>query len=646
MNNFRKTLKAFSLVELILAIGIFATISSMLIFLVVDARSTLSNTQTRAKATDLIQDINNSIFLIKEQGWGEIVGHTNDGQKHIERVDNTYEIADGVGIFNDFLYYFTITHAQRDIDGFLTESGGQTDLHTRLIEITIEWQDSLGRDQSIISNLYLNDWHTYTIIATTEDDFNTGIHDQTAVVADVDGEIILQSRFYSDWCEPENTMTGYDMPEEVIPRSVFSLLGYSYLGTRGSSSGYPFTKVRISGVNPPELEVEGHFLGYNVNDIFVQDEYAFLATTDDSKEVVILDVSSLPYQEIGYYNAPDTYDGYSVYVDGDVGYLGQGRFVRTFDLSGFTGSRNSLGSKDLGSWLFKWVATVSQLYVKDNYVYAVLNWDWYELVILNASNPSNMVITSQTSVNNQQVYDMQISEDGNRTYFGTTASSSENELFIIDTTQKNGSRPIISSIDSNGTTIRGIAVIEDDNIMIAVGTGGEEYQVYNISEESSPSQCGGMDVNNGIYDIDSIRDLETNAFSYIITGDTDSEFKIIRGGPGGGGTNGYGYFSDGVYTSPIYDTGSDISRYHTLSTTTTVPLNSSLKIQIRTSNSPDMGGSEWIGPDGSTLDYFENSEMYHFPANLEGRFFQYKLYLTSDTVNTPLLEEIIINYEK
>ncbi len=41
----------------------------------------------------------------------------------------------------------------------------------------------------------------------------------------------------------------------------------------------------------------------------------------------------------------------------------------------------------------------------------------------------------------------------------------------------------LKRLEYRGYDSAGIAVIEDDNILIAVGTGGEEYQVYNISNE-------------------------------------------------------------------------------------------------------------------------------------------------------------------
>ena len=67
--------------------------------------------------------------------------------------------------------------------------------------------------------------------------------------------------------------------------------------------------------------------------------------------------------------------------------------------------------------------------------------------------------------------------------------------------------------DMGGTTVRGIEVVENGKIAIVVGTSGKEYKVYNLTTETNPTYCGGMDINNGIYDVDSIRDNLTNSFS-------------------------------------------------------------------------------------------------------------------------------------
>ena len=367
-----------------------------------------------------------------------------------------------------------------------------------------------------------------------------------------------------------------------------------------------------------------------------------MKTKSKLRSVIILDISSYPYTEIGYHDASGSADAQSVFVKDNIGYLAQGRYVKTFNLSSYSGARSSIGSLSIG-WL---ISTVSKIYVHENYLYAVLNWDWYELAIVNVSNPASMQITSQTSVNNQQVYDMHVSQDATRVYFGTNNSSSEHEFFILDTTVKTGSRPVIASLDMGGTTVRGIAVVEEGNVVILVGTNGMEYKVYVTSDERHPEYCGGMDINSGIYDIDSNLDAEGNAFSYIITGDTSNEFKIIRGGPGGGGEQGYGYVADGIYTSPVIDSDFPTSKYYAISHITDIPGGTSLKFQFRVSTNSSMTGSTWFGPDGSGSTYFEGSNFYEFTNTPTGQFLQYKVIFESDTLHTPIFKEILIYYDE
>lgn len=642
MKFFKQKLKGFGLTELILAIGIFAMISSTLLLLVVDSARTLENSRVRTNATVLTKEVHSILSLLKSQAWFDIVRHTGQGEKSFIYENNAYHIVDGIGEENGLTYSFLVNPVNRDSNGNIVQDGGTTDFHTRVVSINISWKDMLGKAHSTQSELYINDWQTDTILKTTVQDFSTGIHSDTLVVNNEGGEIRLRSVLYPDWCNPSLSLYQYDIPGSAHSRTVFARPGHAYLGTAGSTTGEPFTKLNIEGVDPPILTVEGTYLGHTVNDIFVLGNYAFLATATDNKEVLILDISSIPYVEVGYYDAPGSTDGQSVFVLGSTGYLAQGRVIRTFDLSSYNGSRASIGNITIG-WF---IATVSKIYVHENYLYAVLDWDWYELAIVDVTNPSNMHITSQTSVNNQQVYDMFVSKDATRVYFGTNNSNSEDEFFILDTTQKTGARPKIASLDMGGTTIRGISVVEDGNVVILVGTGGIEYKVYVISDERHPEYCGGMEINSGIYDIDSSLDTQGNAFSYIITGDTNNEFKIIRGGPGGGGEQGYGYVSSGMYISPVIDSGSATSRYYAVSHITDIPNNTSMKLQFRVGNNSSMTGSNWFGPDDTASTYFEGSDFYEFQDNISGQYFQYKVFFESDTLRTPLFKEILIYYDK
>ncbi len=651
----KKKLKGFSIIELILAIGIFSIISSFLVYLVIDATRTYENIEKRARAAHITKEVYSALKYLKSEEWFSIRKETDQGPKHIEYVEGKYVIVDGEKTEGNITHSFSVVLAQRDASGAIVEEGGTIDPHTRVVNISINWTDRLGEIHQISPTLYLNDWNINSIILTTKEDFNRGSHNDTAAAEATGGELRLQSVLYPDWCRPERMINEYDIPGNAWAKSIFAKPGNAYLGTRGGDVGDPFTKLRIEGVTPPTLFVEGTFQGYKVNDIYVDGNYAYLATTDDSKEIVILDISSQDnIHEVGYVDGPDSWNANSVTVKGNYGYFAQSTYVRVFDLSSKTGKRPIVGSRNIS--LIPLIATVSQISVRDvvengvnkRYVFASLNWDWYEFGIVDVTNPSSPTLVSRTTVNNQQVYDMYVSEDSNTVFFGTNASSSEREFYIINTISK--SKPkILSSVETNGTTIWGIEVVEDGNVAILVGEGGEEYQVYTISNLSDPVKCGGMQINSGIYDVASIIDAQRNTFSYIVTGDTNNEFKIIRGGPGGGDEEtGNGFLEEGTYTSEIIDSKSEESEYYTLIVDAEIPEGTEMKIQFRTAATQSaLLSTPWRGQNGSTP-YITQPGAYLLPMGTRGRYLQYKVEFTSDTTKakSPLLKELVFEYEK
>lgn len=659
----KKNLKGFSLAEIVVAIGVFAMMSSFLIFLTVDAVRAFENLAKRNQATQVIKEIYSALKLIKSEEWFNVTKQTNLGPKHIEYVDGKYTIVDGEGEKGSLKYSFSVVNAMRDTSRNIVTEGGTLDPHSKRIDITIKWYDRLNKEHTVNSALYINDWNVNNIVFTTKEDFQKGTHQFTVGTDDKSGgELRLQSILYPDWCQPERLLTKHDIPGDAYARSVLAKDGYVYTGTRAEVAGEPFTKLEVIGVENPVVNVLGTFSGYSIKDIYVDGDYAYLATTDDAKEIVIVDLTTTPYTEVGYVDGPDSWDANSVYVKGNIGYFAQSTYVRTFDLSSKTGKRPILGSANVS--LIPWIATVSQITVRDTvengvnktYIFASLNWDWYEFGIVDATNPYSLKLISRTTVNDQQVLDMYVSEDSNLVFFGTN-SSSQKEFYVIDTRSKSGKRPILASVDTNGMSVRGITVVEAGHVAILVGTGGEEYQVFYLDIVENPlsvtvTKCGGMHVDSGIYDVDSIIDSKKNTFSYIVTGDASREFQIIRGGPGGSGDEeGNGYLEKGVYISPITDSKSATSEYYTISVDTDVPAGTTLQIKFRFSDSPtpllDPDSPEWRGIDATTP-YLSTTGTYSLPLGTKGRYLQYKANFVSDPQKklTPLLKEIVFSYEK
>lgn len=648
MNN-KKKHKAFSLVEILLAITIFSLAILVVGSLILEGVRSSKNQALRNTSIYAIKEVYNAVTITKNDMWSAIVNNTASGEKHLVFSENVYSIVDGPADENGVNIGFTISIANRDASGNIVIDGGTPDPHTRIIDVEASWIDITEQTNTVVSTIYVNDWNTLEWLETITAQFEDGTNNQTTVLSNLGGEVQLQRIFYPDWCKPTLAINEYDIPGDATAKTLFSNTGESYLGTGGNANGVALTKIRVAGVEDPTISVDGTFNGYLTNNIFVDGNYAYLATPQDDKEVVILDLTTNPYSEVGYFNTSRTHDANSVWVSGTVGYVAAGRYVYTFNLTAKTGSRAQYSSKQVSlNQNLNTVASVSQIVVRGNYLFASLDEDWYEMAIVNVSNPSSMTITSSTNVNNQQSFDIYVSTDGSRAYFGTGASSSEREFFIINTSSKSGARPILGSYDTNGMSVQGIAIIARDKRAVLVGYNGEEYQSVNIATETSLTRCGGMQLDEGINDVDSVIDVEGNAFSYLLTNDSTKDFRVLRGGPGGAGDEtGYGYLATGDYTSSVFDSGSATSNYYYQEWLGNVPSDATLKLQFRVGTTSDLSAETWVGPDGTASSYFDNQNVTNFPASFSGkRYIQYKAYLTSNTLSTPRLDQVRINYQK
>jgi prepilin-type N-terminal cleavage/methylation domain-containing protein len=646
MRNIMK--KGFSLLEIILAISIF----SMTIFitgtLVLEGLRQSKNLGQKNYSMLYIKEVFNAVTVVKNDLWSQIVQNTGNGPKHLVFANNKYTFADGVDLHEGITTSFTVGTLQRDVNGNIVLSGGTIDPHSRSINIVASWVDFMGKTNNVTSEIYVNDWNTYSFIQTTQEDFDSGTLFQTVTTNLSGGEIQLKQKFYPDWCRPTLSIDEFDLPGDSTAKTLFSFPGLTYVGT-GGETGVAMSKLRVTGVEEPMVTLEGTFNGYITNNIFIDGNYAYLATTNTSKDVVILDISTNPFTEVGYYNTSRNEEAESVYVLGNVGYVSAGRYVFSFNLTLKTGSRAQLGLRQV-SLNQNWgkISTVSQIVVRGNYLYAALDEDWYEMAIVNVTNPANMTVTSQSNVNNQQVLDLYVSPDGTRAYFGTN-SSSEKEFWILDTTNKSpNDRPVLGSYDTNGMSVKGLAIIEKDKRAVLVGSGAEEYQAISILDERHPVRCGGMQLNTGIFDVDSVTDAEGNSFSYIVTGDTTKDFKILRGGPGlGGDSTGYGYINLGTYTSKVLDSASTTTKYFYLEWQGAVPSGTTAKFQVRSSNLSDLSDAIWVGPDGTNATFFTNTDPTQLPSNLNAkRYFQIQINFTSDTISTPRIDSFQVNYQK
>ncbi len=146
----------------------------------------------------------------------------------------------------------------------------------------------------------------------------------------------------------------------AMGQSLFFYNNKIYIGTK-AASGPEFHVVDVSNPAAPS-EFGSYEVGADVNDIFVSGTTAYLATSDDSKELLILDVSDPAHiAQLGSFNASGNDDGKSIYISGAKAYLGRAGGTSDFiiiDVSN-SSSPTQLGIANLGN------VSVNGIYVTD-----------------------------------------------------------------------------------------------------------------------------------------------------------------------------------------------------------------------------------------------------------------------------------------
>ena len=635
--------KGQTLIELLLAIGLAAVILPSLLTSLVASRDGRDQQKQRLEATGYLREANESIRVIKEQ-WSNI---PSNGTYYPEIYNNTWRLTPGRELINnEFTREIEVENVYRDSNGAITLNPDPSDLidpSTKRLVTTISWENPYS--SSITSSTYITRHVNASFTQTTETTFNTGINTNTIVrsttgtgIAD-DGEISLGAGGGGSWCNPNLSIQALDLPKNGVANAISAIEGKAFAGTGENASGVSYASINLANTNPPSGSIEGTFSGYKTNDIFGEENYAYIATDTNQKEVIIIDLTT--YQEVGYFDAPGNGDGESVYVTGNIGFVTTGNTLYTFDLSSKSNARSLLGSITLSG-------RGMSIYVVDNYIY-VAQSDSTQLRIIQVSTDGRTLNPAgQAQVAGGSGRDVFINSTGTRAYLATANSASQNELFIINIETKSGSRPIVGTYNTNGMDPNGVTVVPGNNAII-VGTGGIEYQVVDISNEASPGNCGELNIDSGVFGVASILEQDGDAFSYIITGDSSSEFKIIEGGPGGQ------YSTSGSYESPPFDAVSSAT-FNYFSANITQPASTTITLQVAVTNSSNCNTAsyDFVGPDGTINTFYTVSGSiasgvipYISSGNYQnpGRCFKYRANFNSgDSLSSPIFRDVVVNY--
>lgn len=626
----KKTQKGQSLVELLIVIGLFVVIAPAILTGFVSSREARPQRERRLESLVLLREAEEALRTVREEDWANIDSNITMGSAyHPEIFGSTWTLVSGSETVNTaFTRQIVINDVQRDSGGAIVASGGTVDDSTKAATITVSWTEPIAASSEAtvyLTRSYDNDvWSE-----TSQSNFDSGTFTNTVSTTSSGGEVELDqsSGGSGDWATP--VLEGsYDNSGNDDAQGVFVDGAYAYWG-RSSGSGDDFIIMDIS--DPSNVSKEGGAdLGGTGYDIYVSGNYAYVATSNNSQELQVFDISDKTNPtEIDNIDLGDKRDAYSVYGTGNYIYVGKdasgggNREIYIIDVSD-PNNISEVGSIELGD-------DVNDIKIAGNYMYIAT--DGTEFLIYDISSP-----TSPSSVGS---YDAPSGSDGegvfvddanDRAYL-VTRSSSGSEFYIIDISSKS-SPSLIGSFDI-GNHANNVWVVCDLAFIANDQNSSVSITILDISSEGSPVLYGTYDNSSDVYDLAVSAD---GAYLYAATTNNASEFLALSGG--GGSCDGSGYLTSGTFESQSFDAGSEVA-FNYLTHSFTEPANQDLNLQYAVNN--DDTTWNFIGPDGTGGTYFEDDGQIPL-GSIKGRYFRYKVYFTGDGSDTPVFEDFSVNY--
>ncbi len=605
-------LKAFTLIEVLLAIVIFTISSIAVVSLSIDTLNRDVKTELSNEALHYAQEGIEATRAIRSENYWDLV----TGEYGLSFVGDTWSFTSAPEVIDAF-YERTIfiEDVYRDGSNNIAATG-TLDPNTKKIRSVVSWSARGILPKQTELDTYLSNWTGDSWLQETCTDWNAGTFNDTQTIItpappDDNCAIMLQ------------VVTG--------PGSFFSSAN---VGSHG-------------------------------NDVDVDGNYAYMATGKSEEGLVIIDITDIQ-NPVEKEEADIQGKGRGVIKDGNYAYVGVEKSTKGFAIVNVSNPSNpSLKSTlNVGGY-------GNRLDKSGNYIFLGVESSSNSMKVINVSNPSSPSVSATlnlgTSVNVVKI-------NGNYAYLGTDDTSGG--LRVVDISNPLAPTQVatlnlggaVAGIDISGmyayvgllNTSNSLKIIDISNPLSPslAGTYDPGAKVQDVRVDGDYAYIALDQVSPGMSAID-ITNTPTVSLAYT---------RDIRGkGTSVETSNGYIFMTTDVsnmgliildvssgslatlgdYTSNILDTGSEDIRYNYFSANTTVAPGGAISFQIRTaSTSGGINSATWVGPDGTAASTYSGSPtaIVLSPTASGKRYAQVKATITSDLTNSSEIESITINY--
>ncbi len=598
MNNKIPNKKGFSLVELIIAIGAFVLLAGGVFSTIIGNYKNFYGVGDKQAVAEFAQEGIEAVRAIRDRSWQVIEDKVNSNTGLIKDSNNLWQFNGSSNTEGELTRVILISEVSRDDDGLIVSSGGDNDISTKLLTVTITGS---GMDNYVLEE-FLTNWD-YKI--WEQDDWSGGeeatfwydstkYSSSTNMTATSSGITLTYTDGigYDDWVDLDSDAYvnlsgyGYDIAFSmdhslayVIGDTSQDLRSYDISdAVNGNITADAYLNVSdnssYSMVVHPTLPVAyiGHTfrtlpLGYKSISVIGLTRLAVTSTIDDA--IAINDLVIGKVGGVNYLFALTTTGYIYIYSIN----AGDGRL--TYD------SNFQVNSGSINNGYFD--ETNEKLYV-------VTDDDREEFVCLDASRvgQSRETLTQAYSYDGSadfvdiKLYD---SVSGNPRFLIATEDGRK-EFLTIETTS--ACRPaLLDDLDLHGINTKAKSVIYDGDSMALVYDG--DGKIYSI-DVSDPDDLAAGSLN----DTTSYGSVSNTPYSSMHYSTTTGGIFILQETstlpsykrinfikrPIKNGS----YASSGSLTSSIFDLGSSKKELHTITTTQTIPAGCSITVTLETNN--------------------------------------------------------------
>ncbi len=448
-----------------------------------------------------------------------------------------------------------------------------------------------------------------------------------------DYEVQILRGAQGGWINPQITGSANIVGDDDA-NDVFVSGNYAYVVTQeDSGSAAEFFIFNISNPANPDLRSSLN-LGDDINSVFVFEDYAYVTTDDNDEELMVINITNKDNpNKVDFFDIPGDDDAYDVFVSGNYAYVvtKKDRNDSEFFIIDVSDPENipetQTGDLELDT-------DASAVYVSDNYAYIATNDDDQELIIINITDPVNLSIDGiYNTDDNDDAKDIFV--NNNTAYLTTKENSSRGinpEFYILDVgTPTNPDLMGYLDLDTNVNKVS----VSGNYAYLATDKDNAEFQMIDITILANPVVYGTLDLNGDAKGID----FDGN-YVYLATKHNSLELQII--GPGELPSN---YSQWGIFTSSSYDSDAVDTNWNNIFWTESG--NGTIKFQFRTANTEvNLSSAIWVGSDGTSNTYYTvlSQPIVTDPGATGTQWAQYRVFFTGDSIETPVLEEIIFYY--